>query len=60
MSSTINQSGTICISLKEFNRLLSDSMKLAALEAAGVDNWEGYSEALSSIEEDDDDADTDE
>lgn len=33
---------TKLISLEEYNRLLSDSAQLAALEAAGVDNWEGY------------------
>ena len=28
---------------------------LDALEAAGVDNWEGYSEAMASLSEDEDD-----
>lgn len=31
-------------------QLLRDSYKLNCLEAAGVDNWENYSEALSGKE----------
>lgn len=38
--------------LKEAQR---DLRKLDALEAFGVDNWEGYSEAMRSLEEDDED-----
>ena len=34
----------------EYDSLCQDSMKLRALEAAGVDNWEGYSEAVSTYE----------
>jgi hypothetical protein len=33
--------------------LEKDSAMLAALEAAGVDNWEGYSEAIQSLEDED-------
>lgn len=29
-----------------YRRLMEDSAKLAALKAAGVDNWEGYSVAM--------------
>jgi len=29
--------------------------RLDALEAAGVDNWEGYGEAMASLSEDEDD-----
>lgn len=31
--------------------LEKDSATLAALEAAGVDNWEGYSDALAGVDE---------
>ena len=34
----------VTITLKEYNDLLRDSDELQALEACGVDNWEGYSE----------------
>ena len=30
-------------------QLIKDSEKLAALEAAGVDNWEGYYEAIKEL-----------
>lgn len=34
------------ITKKEYAALLEDQQTLRALEAAGVDNWEGYSEAF--------------
>lgn len=33
---------------KELARLIVDSSKLACLESAGVDNWEGWDEAFDS------------
>lgn len=33
---------TVTISKKRYNELLADSKMLRQLEAAGVDNWEGY------------------
>lgn len=36
------QAGTVTIPIEEYAELQADSDKLAALEAAGVDNWEGY------------------
>lgn len=33
--------------------VLQDATKLRALEAVGVDNWEGYSDALAKLDEDD-------
>lgn len=33
--------------------------KLEALEAAGVDNWEGYDEAMAELTDDDDDGSDD-
>lgn len=38
---------------EELKRLRKDSRKLAALVAQGVDNWEGYGDAMRSLEEDD-------
>ena len=36
---------TVTISRKEYDQLQKDAGMLNALEACGVDNWEGYSEA---------------
>ena len=35
----------VTITEKEYNQLLEDSEWLSYLNAAGVDNWEGYSNA---------------
>lgn len=45
---------TITISLADYNSLLEDSLWLAALEEAGVDNWEGisYAHELYLVNED--------
>ena len=43
----------VTIELDEYERLLADSRFLYALQAAGVDNWEGYSEAHNMMNEDD-------
>jgi len=43
---------TVTITLKEYESLKADSEFLNALEAAGVDNWEGYGYALEMLEED--------
>ncbi len=43
------QEDTITISRKEYQHLLSRIEKLEALEAAGVDNWAGYSEAMEML-----------
>lgn len=39
--------GTVAISAEEYLDLQGDANELAALHAAGVDNWEGYAEARS-------------
>jgi len=39
----------VTITKKEYDGLLLDSDKLSALEAGGVDNWEGYSEAVENL-----------
>ena len=41
---------TVTIPKSEYELLLDASRKLAALEAGGVDNWEGYDDAMSSME----------
>ena len=48
----------IAIYLSYYRELLKDQKKLRKLEAAGVDNWEWYEDALESddyIEEDEGD-----
>lgn len=39
------------IPTKGYESLLEDRDKLCALEGAGVDNWEGYDDAMESLEE---------
>jgi lactate dehydrogenase-like 2-hydroxyacid dehydrogenase len=41
----------ITITKKEYDKLLHDQMKLIALEGAGVDNWDGYDDAMEILEE---------
>jgi hypothetical protein len=45
---------TITIFQSQYDQFVRDSKKLAALEAAGVDNWEGYGEALSELYQEED------
>ena len=42
---------TATISKELYEVLLDRDQKLCALEVAGVDNWKGYEEALSILEE---------
>lgn len=42
---------TITIKRSRYLSLLEADRMLRALEAAGVDNWEGYDEALENVEE---------
>lgn len=42
---------TITITKKEYDSLIEDSKFVRALEAAGVDNWEGYGIAQDMMEE---------
>ncbi len=48
---------TITITKKEYEKLKDDSKWLSCLEAAGVDNWEGYDFARELLDDDDDDDD---
>lgn len=42
---------TVTISLKDYEQLMDDSQWLAALESAGVDNWEGFEFAMELLAE---------
>jgi hypothetical protein len=43
----------VAISPQRLNELKHAEVTLAALDAAGVDNWEGYDDALSALHKDD-------
>lgn len=43
--------GMVAISRRRLSRLVADETRLAALHVAGVDNWEGYADAMSSLED---------
>ncbi len=49
-----NHNGTWTLSHKEYQEMLRSVRELRALEAAGVDNWEGYGEALRSLDDPED------
>lgn len=40
----------ITISMSEYERLKRDHYKLQALEQQGVDNWDGYGDAMDVFE----------
>lgn len=42
---------TVTISKTEYDALYRAQMKLGALEAHGVDNWEGWDDAMASFHE---------
>lgn len=43
----------VTISLDEYEELKNAAAKFWALEACGVDNWDGWSDAMEMLEEDD-------
>lgn len=43
----------VTITKEEYDKLVWDSEFLGALESHGVDNWEGYSEAYTSVVDED-------
>ncbi|MBY6111174.1 YqaJ viral recombinase family protein [Halomonas sp. DP1Y21-3] len=45
----VEQPNTVTISRKEYEALLAARDKLDALEAAGVDNWSGYDDAMEHL-----------
>jgi len=42
---------TVEVDVKEYAALVQAAKKLEALETMGVDNWEGYSDALAWLRE---------
>jgi hypothetical protein len=44
----------VVVPIKRYNELRTVEKKLNALECAGVDNWEGYSEAMREFYADED------
>ena len=51
MTTTEPISQTITITQSVYDRLYDDSCFLQALSNAGVDNWEGYDQAVREYEE---------
>lgn len=50
----MSESETITILKAHYQELVEDSRFLKALQAAGVDNWEGYSYAFDYLDEEED------
>jgi hypothetical protein len=46
-----NDEKMVKISKEEYKHLLEDSDILSALNAAGVDNWDGYDYAMEMLED---------
>ena len=44
-------SETVTIPTKEYIKLIKDSLKLQALDAGGVDNWDWYDDAMELYRE---------
>jgi hypothetical protein len=51
MSNIIDMKKTVTVSLEEYEDLRADAALLAGLHACGVDDWEGYGEALEIADE---------
>lgn len=47
----MNGEETVTISKKEYEELTNSSIFLSALEAAGIDSWDGYDDAKEIMEE---------
>ena len=47
ISPSVFKTGTMMVVIprEEYNKLLEESLMLAALQATGVNNWEGYGES---------------
>ena len=43
---------TVTISKKDYEKLIEDQFWLNCLESAGVDNWDGYDEAIELFKQD--------
>jgi hypothetical protein len=48
-----NFNATWTLTHQEYQELLQAQRELRALEAAGVDSWDGYSVAMRSLDEED-------
>jgi hypothetical protein len=48
-----NFNATWTLTHQEYQELLASKRKLRALEAAGVDSWSGYDDAVQSLDEED-------
>lgn len=48
---TFNEDDTVTIPYEMLTDFLSESRLLSALVAIGVDNWDGYDQALELVEE---------
>ena len=46
----MSQEETITISVKEYNKLKKDARLLECLYNAGVDNWDGWDDAITEFE----------
>jgi hypothetical protein len=44
---SITFQNTVTISEQEYKKLIDRDLWLSALESAGVDNWEGFEEAMN-------------
>lgn len=44
-----NEKQMVTITKEEYESLIEDSLMLLALENAGVDNWNGYSDAMAML-----------
>ena len=42
---------SVSITMAEYLDLIAAKEKLVALEAHGVDNWEGYAEAMATLDD---------
>lgn len=42
---------TVTITKKEYDELCASQKILDALEAGGVDNWEGYDDAMEALDD---------
>jgi hypothetical protein len=51
MESMMSDDKKISISEEEYEALLNDSILLNCLEMMGVDNWDGYDEAIEQYNE---------
>lgn len=54
-SEKVSKEETVTILKSEYEKLVKDSDFLSCLEAAGVDNWHGYSIAWGMMDEEEED-----